>query len=105
MTVVTYKVGGSVYNPKLGGGAHAFVHASAVRFYRGGRDSCVLCSIPSRSLSVTRPSFAVVVALCMPVRGRMRSGVYLGLLVPQTFSVLIEVGSALIRGSEVEVSR
>ena len=35
----------------------------------------------------------------------MRSGVYLGLLVPQTFSVLIEVGSALIRGSEVEVSR
>jgi hypothetical protein len=37
------------------GAIHAFVRASAVRSYRGVRDSCALCSVPSRSLSVARP--------------------------------------------------
>ena len=32
------------------GATYAFVHASAVRSCRGDRDSCVLCSVPSRSL-------------------------------------------------------
>ena len=34
------------------GATYAFVYASAVRSCRGDRDSCVLCSVPSRSLSV-----------------------------------------------------
>src|SRR5262249_38334277 len=32
------------------------LHASAVRSCRGDRDSYVLCSVPSRSLSVARPN-------------------------------------------------
>jgi hypothetical protein len=60
VTVVTYKVGGSVHTPKLRGATYAIVHASAVRSCRGDRDSCVLCSVPSRSLSVARPNNAQI---------------------------------------------
>jgi len=37
------------------GATYAFVHASAVRSRRGDRDSCVLCSVPNRSLNVAKP--------------------------------------------------
>src|SRR5215468_2967684 len=52
------KVGGerdqaSVHNPTTGSKLYAFVHACALRSRRGDRDSCALCSVPSRSLSAS----------------------------------------------------
>ena len=46
----------SVANRIPRGATHAFVHACALRSCRGDRDNCVLCSVPSRSLSVARPN-------------------------------------------------
>jgi hypothetical protein len=40
-----------VHNPTTGI-TYAFLHAYAVRSCRADRDSCALCSVPSRSLSV-----------------------------------------------------
>jgi|SRR6516165_8977434 hypothetical protein len=58
--VVTDIFDDAVHNLTTGSKTYAFVHASAARSYRGDRDSCVLCSVPSRSLSVTRPNNAQI---------------------------------------------
>src|SRR5262249_57375003 len=55
--VVTDNLGAVLHSPTKGSN-YAFIHASAVRSYRGDRDSCVLCSVPSRSLSVARPTIS-----------------------------------------------